>query len=363
VVHKHLVDSGVPEAFLGRQDAIVLMRPLVQDAKARVSGRLLSDYITRVQATTPGLKVTWDEQFLQIFARAFYTHNRGARSVRAVIEDHIAALITRSRMELINKGHDFSNVELKLTITDNAPTKAYTRSAQPEREIKLLVQVLKDGREVSKDSINATQAAATVVTLGRKDAKAVAIREAAQIAVNDESLTQENLEYASVRVEITQGEPVLGYVRFSAAEGASYQMNRTRVVARMARHYAGRLAQEGSGFDLDSTWSSDLQKMRQIATDYFEKYGLSDGLISVRHNELGEPQLSGEQKKMMEDEMKGLFAEAKDLATRALESNKVFIKRLSGLLLTKGEITREDVEKLRGRFEKVPCRDLFKKGS
>jgi ATP-dependent Clp protease ATP-binding subunit ClpA len=353
--------GGVPEAFLGRQDAVVLLQPLVGDAKARVSDKLLEELKVRFEKQHQGVTLTWEPEFLQQLSRAFFTHDRGARSVRAVIENQITALVTDS---LVQFGYEASNIQgvvLNLTLDDNLPERVYADGEVVARKVSLFAEIRKGEQRLQKLEMNVSDAAAKVVVLSKKEAEMRAYHEAGHVVANQADLTQQVLDFVTIRASLVNGQTILGYARYEVQAGSTNNITRKRLIALLAHYWGGRLAQEKAGYDPDSGWEADLFEMRRLTTDYLKRFGLHDGLVGVPVNEKGEPQLSGEQRADFEKEMKALFEESKKLAKERLDADWSRVQTLTKVLMEKGELRGQDVESLTsGGSTTVNCVELLR---
>ena len=338
-VETHLKANGVPESFLSRQDAVLMIKPLTGEGKGRVTDRILIEISNRLMKQHKGVKFKWGEKFTSQMGHSFFTHARGARSVRSVLENTVAAMVT----EVLTKfGYDQKNLdgsEIHFSITDNAITKPYIKGHElPQREVILTAELYKGGERRESLSVNATESAEPIQLLTEAEADLASYHELGHALLNDESLTGLRLVRISIRGRLINGESVIGYNRYDTVRGASPSLTRRSVLARLKMLWGGRLAQEKANFDPDSGWETDLANMRQIATDYFKKYGLKDGLEAMNLDSDGRPQPSREQTVEMQTEMKALFDESRKMAEQELEVVWPKLLEAHALLKERGDI-------------------------
>lgn len=339
-----LIANGVPEAFLGRQDVVAVLRPLVGTAKARVSDKLLEEWQKRFEFQHQGVKVEWDQEFLDQLARSYFSHDRGARSVRAVIENHITALATETLLKNNYDSESIQGLVIKLRLKDNLPKDFIAEGKTEARKVILFTELFKNNELILTHEIDATEASAKAIVISKDEALLTAYREVGQFITHNDEVTQSELVYITVRGSMVKGERILGYSRYEDTAGANKSVTRKKVVALLAALWGGRLAQEKAGLEPDFMWEKNLSQMRHLATEHISRFGLDDGLEAVRINEEGEPQLSSTQKEQYDKELKKLFVEAKAQAIQQLDSRWSEVQRLVSLLVEKGELSAADIK-------------------
>ncbi|MCB0351447.1 MAG: hypothetical protein KDD38_09705, partial [Bdellovibrionales bacterium] len=339
-----LLKKGVPEAFLGRQDVVAVLRPLVGAAQPRVTGKLIEEWQARFQKQHHGVVVEWEPEFLQQLAASFFSHDRGARSVRSVIENQISSLSTEL---LLKNNYDTEanyGLKIKLSMTDNLSKTSFTEGEIQNRKVAIYATLLSGDTILQKLEVDATDAATKIVVLSKEEALLTAYREAGRLVLNNAELTQEIPVYVTIHGSMVNDERVLGYSRYEPVIGANQALTKRKVLALLKSLWAGRLAQEKAGFEADFMWEKSISKMRKLASDFLVKSGLGDGLEVVRVNDDGEPQLSSEQRESLDSEMKKLFVESKKMATDEIEANWPQVEQYVRLLLEKGELGAGDLK-------------------
>jgi len=317
VVHEELVKSGIPEAFLGRQDAVVVFRPLVGPVKDSIANKLLSELKVRFENQHVGATLVWDQEFESSIARAFFSHSTGARSIRKVIENQIADLLTTTLLDFGYDEKKIAGLQIKLAMSDNLP-KTFVEKV-PEREVIISANLERNGQSVFVGKTNVSNLASRELILTENQARIGAFHHIGHVVTNDETLTHRIFKYMTVRGLYIDGTEHYGYSDYENGNGSN--LTRKNVEALLTSYWGGRIAQERAGFDPDSGWESDLAEMRRIATKYFLKFGLHDGMESIEVNERGQPVLSPDQKKDLREEMQKLFDSTRKKAEQMIEAS------------------------------------------
>jgi ATP-dependent Clp protease ATP-binding subunit ClpA len=329
-VEEQLKKNGVPESFLSRQDAVVMIKPLVGEGKGNVSARLLDDFRKRIEAQHQGIKVLWSDAFAATMGEAFFTHARGARSMRSVIDNKVSAMITTILTQFGYDEKKLVGVELKFSIEDNLPKSSFLpknangKEQDFAREVLITVELSKGGEVQETLTVNATADAQDVLVLTESEATMAAYHEVGRAVLNAPEITGQKLSYLSVRGTLVGSESWIGYSRFEpVVANRTTTVTRKVLVARLKSLWGGRLAIEKMGYDPDFGWDRNLSEMRELISTYLKKF------------EPYSDRQSSETK---------LFNEAKQLATDDIEKHWPLVEALVKKALTKGHLTNAEFE-------------------
>lgn len=363
-VQKLLVEAGVPEPFLGRQDFVGMMRPLTQkEMQVITRDKFLEPALRAYKQSFNGVEFEYDENFVRKLTRTFYTHEQGARSIRSAIDNQLGAAITLILTRFRGKTDELKGLKIRLALEDNASSRNYHRGENyPERKVDL---VLKYGdQEYRKD---VTQLAPQKDYVNYEDARAIAFHEAGHAVAHDEKISRERL--AQILLEGPDG----SYARYESL--GPTMPTRTWVVHKMARLMAGQMGSMMAGYDKNTGWGidvkkGDLGKIRKHGSDFLIRDGMVSGLAGVQIDKDGNPILNGKQAELFEREMKKLLREAFSEAKSRLEKEWPLVRAVAANLLKKGAIEAKDFQRMRassaGRsvsekqaFRELSLQDLF----
>ncbi len=348
VLHRELVKTGVPEAFVGRQDAVVAFRPLTGSTPPAVAKKLLGEFKSGFEKQNSGAKLTWDTEFEKQMAASFFTHNLGARSIRSVIDNQIASLLTDTLLSFGYSEKALAGLELRLSMIDNAVKNAFVVGSTPVRKVNIAVDLIRDGKNVFSGQVDVSGVAAKQLTMTEAQAKIAAYYHIGRVATNDEALTHRKFKSMSVRA-VSIGEQLqFGTSTYETVDGGDVSQSRSNVMALLVSYWGGRLAQEHAGYEPDSAWAKDLAAMRTVTTNYLVQFGLVDGLEATEINDRGNPVLNSQQKQLIQTEMQKMFNESKTIAKAKIEAAWPGIQRAVAAVLHTPEISWPALKEILG---------------
>ncbi len=332
-VRELLLRAGVPQAFINRMADSVLMKPILSPEAEAITRKLFAQQISHYEANNSGVKVEYDEQFIRQLAESFFSKDKGGRSIRDLTDHRLNSLLTSALIDHGIPEQGFDSVKVRLELKDNGRLKPYRFSNSPKRKTEIVAQVADSNGNTSTHRIDLTEHASTRMLMDAREAMAVVYHEAGHAVVNDPKLTGKVLEYVTIRGGRAKDLMYLGYARYDLLPGRSGNMTREGALATIAQLMAGRVAQSLAGYAEDSGASNDLEQARNIATNYFIKWGLDKRLRGIRLNDNGEPVLTPEQSKLLEQKMNELIDEGENLARQYLEQNWDLVRAAAAAII------------------------------
>ncbi len=343
-VREILVANGVPQAFLGRMADTMLMKPLIRSEVTEIARQRLTPVIEEFRAR--GVEVTVSDAFVLSFAQAFYSPDMGARSLRSVAEYRVRGMLTEA---LIAVGFDPSHPEplrLELDLLDLRPARAYGRPSDPERKVEIKIRAIK-ASGVTMVNEDLTEYADPQRRLSLSQAAKTAYHEAGHAIMNDPEITGEELRHLT----ILPSSGALGFASYREIPGKEpVVVDRKMLISRIARLLAGQIAMMLAGYSPDSGWSSDLSKVRSLATSYVRDWGMSGGLAATAYDKKTGLSLTDQQQEVLQKEIAVLIDEGARLAISKLSKNWPFMRRIVKELLGSGFITGEQFKLIEGEY-------------
>ncbi len=346
-----LRESGVPEAFLGRPDDIILMKPLLHPEAIAITQKLLKAQVDQFLAHRPGLKVEYDQNFVKQFAESFFTQDSGGRSVKSVLENRLGELLVSALLQNGYSAQNMNGMTLKLNLTDSMTKKPYWLKQNPPREVKLQVEISRSGNPVGKVESNLTEFAPVIPIQNTKQAKSTAYHEAGHAIVNEPLLTGDKLSHITIRGGSKGDLKYYGYARYEEIPELHSSPTKEAVLAEIARLTAGRAAQTLAGFSEDAGWANDLEKIRKLGARYLTTWGMEPTLWGIQIDADGNPVLNDAQKGIFDRELKKLIDQGLELSTAVLKERWPLVRSVTAELLQKGMISEERFNELRAQFD------------
>ncbi len=366
-IHEMLIESGFPEALLGRLATVILTKPLLKSELRLISKKLLDRKIAPLEQQYRGLKITYDENTLLSLGESFFSHNKGVRSIRNIVEKRFGSAIQLALLESNLDLNNLENVVLDLKIEDNKLKTPYKPKNAPERNVVLKANIFKmEGTArtpIFKRTSQLTEFAQEQVLQGENEARRTALHEAGHAIANDPMMTGEKVSYITIRGG-TSGSGVrkiryLGYARTTQIDGY-LSPDHAMIVGQIANLAAGALAETMSGHTLSGGWSNDLEKIRLLAKRAIIKYGFDKRFLGIQIDEAGNTQLSEAKTKQLEKAMDKLIEQGMDFAKKRLTENWGLVQDVAAELMSKGEINEKRYSVLEKKFMKSgQCRMLY----
>ena len=330
-VQKILIAAGVPEAFLGRMIDVVLMKPLLSTDIRKITEGMLKETLKSYEER--GLKFEVTAHFYQNVAKAFYSHDQGARSIRSMLDSGFKATLAN----LIVQGgglQAFKGQTIRIDLIDTLTTRPFIIKAT-ERTVGLTLQARSiTGTITETITSDLTTKAVVVNKQSFTDARATAIHEAGHAIVNQVELTGQKLAHLTI---IGTGN-ALGYARYEETPVKSASFTREKLIAKVAMMLAGSRAQQMDGQPVDAGWSSDRQKALELISKSILEFGLVPELRSVLIRD-GKPHLTATQSRAASAAVDQIFNEGDQKAQEILKTNWQLVRDVSALLLKKGAIS------------------------
>jgi ATP-dependent Clp protease ATP-binding subunit ClpA len=345
-----MVQAGVPEAFVGRQADLILYRPLTQEGMQKISKQMVEK--TLGFFAKQGLRVSVSDSFYVEFARAFFTQDQGARSVRNAVDYRLEAALTEFSIDLMSRGIAPEEVMIEIDLVNQGGRRVFrTRSSLSDSTVLELRARAKD-RVLYSKSEDLTEFAAKRLRTEFSEALSTAFHEVGHVLGNDSASTGEKLAFVTIQAGSTKSGGFLGYARYER-ELRALGRNPTRrsVVDRLAAIYSGRIAQELAGFEKDAGWAGDLQQIRSLTRKYVVEWGMVPELEGVALDSQGSAsRMSAAQAIAYDEAVSQLLQEAQTVARQRLQDRWPLMRQLVARLLKRGSLSGDEVERLSRQF-------------
>ncbi len=368
-IHEMLIESGVPEALIGRLATVILTKPLLRSDLKPIAEKILKEKIRPLETQYRGLKISYGPEVLNSLAESFFTHGRGVRSIRTVVEKRFGSAI---QMALFKSGMDLNNldgVNLELKIEDNKSQAPYRNKNAEERKVHVVVAITKkEGSNITpifSRKVDLTEFAQEQVLMKYDEAWLTAIHEAGHAVANVPDITGEKVAYITIRggTSGTGSQKIryLGYARTRLVDGY-VSPDHAKVVGQIARIAAGNVAEVMSGNAMTGGWSDDLLKIRRLAKAALINYGFDPRFHGIQIDGDGNPILSEAKRRQLESAKSDLIEQGMELARQTLSDNWSYVISVATELMQKGEIDGTRFAEL-GKFMKPESMTSVKKPS
>src|SRR3989440_2298293 len=158
------------------------------------------------------------------------------------------------------------------------------------------------------------------------------------------------------KISVVSRGQALGYT-ISLPREDRYLTTKSNLMDRLAMTLGGRTAEELVFHEVTTGAADDLEKVTQIAKQMIMRYGMSDKLgprvLGRNHDmpflgrEMGaEPDYSEEIAREIDDEIRRVIEEAHDLAVTVLKEHMGELHRISGILIERETIDKDQFERL-----------------
>lgn len=313
-----LIESGVPQAFLGRIGYIAAQKPLSEKHSMKIVNKFLEPTLND---NKDWAKFTYSENFLKDFFNTFFSHDQGVRSIKSIIEEYLPGVLFQARLQIGSE----KIANLKLSLKDNLPKKPYIPEDFTERVVEIII-TKENGEELFRS--NLSEQVDPVSRPTRDQARLIAFHEAGHAVANDLKITRMKVNY----ITIYSGKGAGGYTRYEPLPGTVAQ-NRTWITHKVAVSLAGGLAQKKAGYELDTGMGSDYEGAKKTIEDF-----IKSGALMNTVNVLVKQQTNKEKNI--------IFEEAKALSEKILEDKWSSVERVAEALLKNGFLLEADFDKL-----------------
>ncbi len=355
-----LLNAGIPQAFINRMADVVLMKPILSHEAQAISRKLFSRQVANYESANSGVKIEYDEGFVNQLATSFFTKDKGGRSIRDLTDVRLNSLFATALIDHGIPSDGLGSVTIRLEIRDNGLMKPYRFDNSPVHKVEVIAHVTDATGRTTAHTIDLTEFAFNRLLMHAEEAMATDYHEAGHAVVNDPQLTGKTLGYTTIRGGRAKDLKYLGYARYDLMPGRSGNMHRQSAIATIAQLSAGRIAQEMAGYPEDSGYSNDLEQIRKVATAYFVQWGLDKQLLGIRVNEKGEPILTPDQEKLLEQKMATLIGEGENLARLYLQKNWDLVRAVAaGLIKNNGSLDGEQFAAIQREVFARPVRKTY----
>ena len=160
---KILLDSGVPQAFIGRLSDVILARPLDQEGIAQINKKFLAPMMKMLQERN--IKVTMSEGLEKSLAETFFLPSKGARSTQHLINDVLWGEVNKFLLDY--QGQNIEEITLDMT-----------EEGKEKRKINFTIESTTEQGEVLKKTKDLSHKAADRANITPELAKQAATHEA-----------------------------------------------------------------------------------------------------------------------------------------------------------------------------------------
>lgn len=348
--------SGIPEAFLGRQADIILMKPLLTAEMKLVAEKLLRQGLAEM--SKKGIEFYYSDEFLAKFADLFFLQSQGARSIRNLVQYRLVSAVTK----VIT---DFGSIEnlpskkMYISISDNKPNRIYREPNDPARLVQITVSLDPKQTKGSHKTINVTDYIKKLHLLGKQQLRYTAYHEAGHAVTN--KIESSGMKLSHITVIGQEG--FLGFALYEPLDFISNHISRKEVIDHLVKLYAGMLAEQKAGGSDNQGGDDDLRKIRKTATDFIMRSGKSSSSESILVDQDDKFILSEEKKRNIEFEVQKLLDEAKQITLKELEEKWPLIEEVAKQLIKKGSITGAEFYELAKKFPQAKISEFTCEGA
>lgn len=335
--------SGIPEAFLGRQADIILMKPLLTAEMKFVAQKLLRQGLSEL--TQKGIEFEYSDEFLAKFAELFFLQSQGARSIRNLIQYRLVSAVTKVITDL-GSLDKLPSKKMYISISDNKPNRIYREINDPARLVQITVTLDPTNPKSPHKTINVTDYIKKLHLLGKDQLRFTAYHEAGHAVTNKVESSGMKLSHITV---IGQ-EGFLGFALYEPLDLISNHVSRKEVVDHLVKLYAGTLAEQKAGGTANQGGDDDLRKIRKTATEFILRSGKSSTTESILVDENNNFIMSQEKMRQVEFEVQKLMDEAKQQTLHDLNLKWPLVEAVAKQLIEKGSITGPEFYKLAREF-------------
>ncbi|MCB0356460.1 MAG: AAA family ATPase, partial [Bdellovibrionales bacterium] len=345
-IREILRNAGIPEAFLGRMADLILAKPLTVEVMKQVTEKLIAP--TREAFASHGVELEISKPHLDQFVQSFFSQDKGARSLRDMIEEKLIGWVGQLYLQVRSKAKPNQKIKIQLKVFDNLPNTAYVEDSSFSREVKVQLDASIDDQWVGSLEREVGSYAPHKTRMTKEATVITAYHESGHANSNDPSVTGEKIAYVTIKGSGGN----LGYARYEplSMDVASDNYTRTKLLYKMASILAGQRAQQLAGFEPDSGWESDLHSVRNLAYNYFVRWGdlansSTASLIADKNHKLILE--SDEIKNSLQQKIASMVIEADELAVKLLLKNWSAVEAVKNALLVKSELSDEEYSKIR----------------
>jgi hypothetical protein len=331
------MSAGIPEAFLGRLDDLLLSKPLLKTEVYQITEKFLTNQ-KAVYKDHYNVEIVYDQAFVERLSDLFFTHATGARSVRSFVENRLEAYVVKPLLEAdrLKKG---SPTKIVLELEGDIPKTSFVDEGfEPNFKIRVTMKVPSKKDVVYEKDITERVPAQRFLT--KDEAKLVAYHEAGHAIINDENVSGQSVEY--ITISPTSG--ALGYVRFLPNDKP---VTRAAIINRVAALFAGTMSQQRAGFPADSGWSSDREKILNLTSQAILEMGLEPGFMGTTLKNLSQAQ-----KRKFEKLQAQMIEEGHEQANVLFNARWPIIEAAVQKLLVNPTIVRSEFLALTGQEQK-----------
>jgi len=359
IIHEMLIHAGVPEALLGRLASVILTKPLMRSELRPIAEKILKEKIRPLEEQYRGLKISYGPEVLNSLAESFFTHGRGVRSIRTVVDKRFGSAI---QMALFQSGLDLNQlkgVNLELKIEDNKTSAPYKKTTDPERKVQVVVNITKteagQSAPLFSRKVDLTEFAQEQVLMKHDEARTTAIHEASHAVGNVPEITGQKVSYITIRGGTSGiGENKIRYMGYARSKQIDGYTSPTHaiVVGQIARIAAGAVGETIYGQPMSGGWADDLSKIRNLARTALINFGFDSRFHGIQIDAQGAPIMSEAKRRQFEAAMNKLIQEGMDLARSTLTANWDYVLKVADELMNKGDIDGDRFEAIGKNLKK-----------
>ncbi len=349
-----LRESHIPEAFVNRMDALVLMRPL----GGKVRGRVISKFLERVTKQLEeahGVKIEFADGFEEKISRSFFPLGDGARGTERFTKIELTAFIGDFILANYQAVQAAKDRRLRVDVELNFPDRSWAVEKKVKPKAKLVLQAALSDASGGVTQLSTSKivdpTSSPRITL-TSEAMQTAVHEAGHALVNEQlGLPTGSLRYLTIEAAGNYG----GYASYRDEDlkGDNDLLHILRIIAVAG---AGTEAQRVAGRESrDAGWKSDRDKINSLAYRAVVEFGLIDGLEFIPPDEKGHPdpsKLDPQARTRLMRVSRSIVKEGMNVARQVLLEGNVRAQTESTvkLLIANGSVTGDEFRVAIGNY-------------
>jgi ATP-dependent Clp protease ATP-binding subunit ClpA len=337
VLIPHLRSQGWPPELLARLDGnIAMFKPHLPNERVEIAKKFVKQFTDPLIKQHKIEEVTVDQRLYEIMKDSFFSHDEGARKLRA-IKPILSDLASDALMELYTDAESMKKTKIHITLDDNYSDKHFYRSkSPPPRKMSLKLEVSTPGKPVLVYEADIAQSAASKELPHLSDLKVVAVHEAGHFIANDPNHTFMVPESLSI-----QGRG--GSVSYESTPRKPLAHSPSDIIANIGQMLGGSVAEtEVFGSHSKNTgWHKDWEVARRYALDAVTKWGLVDNPLSLPMTADGSIDIHSSR---VQQEIEKLLYQGEAYARNRIRENRALLKTVAAQAMRKGALDRSQLE-------------------
>ncbi len=192
-----LLESGFPEAFIGRIKDQVLMKPPSFEAKVRVAHKMLEEWKAKFASAQP-FEIVFEKDLDRKLARLMYSSGEGARSVRNFIDTTLGSFAAQSVYDFDWDQLAHTPGKITIGVESTSVLSPFYWLRPTERKALLKIEAKQGGKVVYSGTADFTNDAKFMKQIRVVDAWGTAFHEAGHAVLNNPKISGQTLEHLTI---------------------------------------------------------------------------------------------------------------------------------------------------------------------